>query len=567
MNLRDWLERAAERYGERAALRYKSNGVWRSRTYRELLDRSRAAAAALWRDGVRPGDRVALFRENAPDWPEAYFGIVGLGAIAVPLDPKLREQEISHVLRDAGVEVVLCGVRQCELLGEIEDAVPALRRALTLDGAPPALQRRVAYAPFAPPDPPDASAWRQATLEDRTPASLIYTSGTTGRAKGAILTHGNFTANAQSCIQAIQVRDDDRMLLALPLHHSFAFTANLLVPIGVGAEICLVESLKTVGENMREVSPSILLAVPLLLDKLYRRILAGLQEKAVARLLLALGILGPIRKAVRDKLGGRLRLLVSGGAPCDPELLRGLQRFGLTAVEGYGLTEAGPVVSLNPLDAPRPGTVGRPLPGVEVKLLDADETGVGELAVRGPNVMAGYYHNEEATRETLLEGGWLATGDLASVDADGYIAIRGRKKALIVNREGKNIYPEEVEQQIAQSPLVLEALVLGYREPGERVGERVGAIVVPNLAEIERQAGGRRPSDADIERLVHADIRRVLGGISEYKHPRHIVLRLEEFEKTSTAKIKRFLYNGFPPQRRMFDPTEETRAKNAKSLG
>ncbi len=546
MNLRDWLEQAAEKYGARPALRFKSDGVWHSRTYRELLDRSRAAAAALRRDGVRPGDRVALFRDNAPDWPEAYFGIVGLGAIAVPLDPKLREQEVSHILRDAGVEVALCGVRQCELLGEIEDEVPGLRRVRTLDGAPPALRRRAEYAAFAPDTAAPEHGWRYAKLENNSPASLIYTSGTTGRAKGAILTHGNFTANAQSCIDAIGVRDDDRMLLALPLHHSFAFTANLIVPIGVGAEICFVESLKTVGENLREVSPTILLAVPLLLEKLYRRIETGLREKPLARLLLALGILGPIRKAVRAKLGGRLRLLVSGGAPCDPELLRGLTRLGLTAVEGYGLTEAGPVVSLNPLDAPRPGTVGRPLPRVEVKLLEPDASGVGELAVRGPNVMAGYYRNEEATRAALLEGGWLATGDLASIDADGYITIRGRKKALIVNREGKNIYPEEVEQQLAQSPLVLESLVFGYREPGERVGERVGAIVVPNLAEFERRNGGRRPPDAEIERQVHAEIRRVLRGIAEYKHPRHIVIRMEELEKTSTAKIKRFLYDGFP---------------------
>lgn len=287
---------------------------------------------------------------------------MGLGAICVPLDPKLREQEVSHILRDAGVEKVLCGVRQCELLGQIEDQAPDLRRVLTLDGAPPVSRRRVEYAAFAADGAPDAAVWRRASLEDATPASLIYTSGTTGRAKGAILTHGNFTANAQSCIEAIQVLDDDRMLLALPLHRSFAFTANLIVPIGVGAEICFVESLKTVGENMREVSPSILLAVPLLLEKLYNRIEAGLREKALARMLLALGILGPIRNAVRAELGGHLRLLVSGGAPCDPELLRGLTWLGLTAVEGYGLTEVGPVVSLNSIEAPRPGAVGLPCP-------------------------------------------------------------------------------------------------------------------------------------------------------------------------------------------------------------
>jgi len=537
------LDTAADRHRGRTAMRYKRDGAWWTRSYGELRDRARAVAEALWAEGVRPGDRVALFHDNAPEWVETYFGIVALGAAAVPMDPKLREQEVAHILTDAGVALVLCGRQPCRIVRAVEDRAPALRSVFTLDGPPPspADAARARYAEFSPVRPAGTPAWSRAALTADTPASLLYTSGTTGRAKGALLTHGNFGANAQSCVKAIRVRPDDNFLLVLPLHHSFAFTTNLLVPILAGAEISFVESLKAVGDSLREVSPTILLAVPLLLEKLYRRLEAGVREKRLARWLLAAGLYGPVRRAVRARLGGRLRLMVSGGAPCDPALLLGFARLGLPAIEGYGLTEAGPVVSLNPPEAPRPGTVGRPLPGTEVRLLDADAAGVGELAVRGPNVMAGYFNNPEATRAAILDGGWLATGDLASVDADGYITICGRRKALIVNREGKNIYPEEVEQQIGRSPFVLESLVLAYRDPAEPTGERVGAIIVPNLDAIVLHLG-RKPAVPEVEQLVRDDLRRVLNEIAEYKHPRRIRIHFEELEKTSTAKIKRFLY-------------------------
>lgn len=537
------LDLTADRAGRRTALRFQCDRVWRTRSYDEFRQRARAAAEALWSDGVRPGDRVALLHENAPEWAETYFGIVALGAAAVPVDPKLREQEVAHILADAAVERVVCGVRSCERLRAVEGRAPSLRKVFTLDGPPPPAGAggSVQYAEFAPVPPAADPAWSRAKLGAETLASLIYTSGTTGRAKGVALTHGNFTANAKSCLEAIRVRADDNFLLVLPLHHSFAFTTNLLAPILAGAEISFVANVKAIGDSLREVSPTILLAVPLLLEKLYRRIEAGIREKPLARWLLAAGLRGPVRRAVRAKVGGRLRMIVTGGAPCDPALLRALSRLGLPAIEGYGLTEAGPVVSLNPPEAPRPGTVGRPLPGVEVRLLDADASGVGELAVRGPNVMAGYYNDPEATRAVLGEDGWLATGDLASLDTDGYLTIRGRRKALIVNREGKNIYPEEVEQQIAQSPFVLESLVLACRDPAEPIGERVGAIVVPNLDAIAAHIG-RKPSEPEIEQIVRADLRRVLSEIAEYKHPRRIRIHFDELEKTSTAKIKRFRY-------------------------
>lgn len=546
MNLKQLLEQSARRYPERPALRFKAANRWCVRTYAELLSRARAAAARLAAHGVRKGDRVALIRENTPDWPELYFGIVGAGAMAVPVDPRLKEQEVAHILADSGTSVVVAAARAHPLLREIEDRLSDLRLTLLTDGDPPPrspgrIPRLAWNAEMA--HPSGEGAWDRVEVTDDDIASLIYTSGTTGRQKGAMLSHGNFTSNALSCTEAITVRPDDNFLLALPLFHSFAFTANLIVPLAAGASISFVENLKTVGENMREVSPTVLMAVPLLLDKLYRRLRAGIEENAVARLLSALGIMGPVKRRVAERLGGALRLIASGGAPCDPELLIGLHRLGVLAIEGYGLTETAPVVSLNLPPSPRAGTVGRALPGVEVRILDPDGAGVGEIAVRGPNVMKGYWRNPAATAEVLRDG-WFATGDLGLLDAEGRLAITGRKKALIVNREGKNIYPEEVEQLLGRSPFILEALVIGYHEPGAP-GEKIGVIVVPNQQALD-ELGHRRGSpltEAECEERVRSEVRVWVQQIAEYKRPRRVVIRAEEFEKTSTGKIKRYLYN------------------------
>ena len=551
MNLRELLERAAERNGPQPALRFKAGGHWETRSYAGLLGRARRLAETLHAQGIRPGDRVGLVRENAPDWPELYFGIVGCGAVAVPMDPKLRAQEVAHILADSGAVAAVIAPKNYPLFREIEARQETLRHVWLLDAPapPPAPSRRVRYASWteaveAVAEPaPGCGVWERHPLRDADLASLIYTSGTTGRQKGVMLSHGNFAANALACIEAIHIRSDDNFLLVLPLFHAFAFTANLLLPVGAGACISFVESIKTMGENMREVSPTVLMAVPLLLDKLLLRIEGRVKENPLARVLLALGVRGPVRRRVAQSLGGALRLVVSGGAPCDPEVLRGLRRFGLEAIEGYGLTEAAPVVSFNPPGAVRIGTVGRPLPGIELRILEPGAGGVGEIALRGPNVMAGYYRNPEAGAEVLRDG-WLATGDLGFVDADGYLTISGRKKALIVNREGKNIYPEEVEQQLHKSPYILESLVLAYRDAGESVGEKVGAIVVPRQDAIDAHAAqqNRRFTERETDEFVRAEVQRVARDIADYKRPRRVQIRSEELEKTSTGKVKRYLY-------------------------
>jgi len=549
--LKDLLGNSVDRHRDEVALRYKEKTVWRTLTYRDLSGRVREVTEMLHDLGLQPGQRVAIHLENCPSWFEIYFGIVSGGWTAAPIDAKLREQEVAYILRHAGARVVFSSAKGYPLLREIEDTLPELQTVILLGEDPgrEGTNGRVRYAGYdaerarAAEQAAGSGAWvdkAQPQAEDI--ASIIYTSGTTGRQKGAMLSHANFIANVESCQRAIEIRPSDHFLLALPLHHVFAFMANLLLPISVGTEVSLVESLKTVGENIREVSPTVLVGVPLLLEKMNARIWKGLRENKKAYFLYRIGLRGPVRRGIGKKLGGKLRLVISGGAPCPVDVLHGFASLGIPILEGYGLTETAPVLTFNPPAAPRPGTVGKPVPGVDIRIVDPDGEGIGEIAARGRNVMKGYLNDPAATSE-IMDGDWLLTGDLGFVDGDGYVTITGRKKSLIVNREGKNIYPEEVEACLNASPLILESLVLGYTGGNDK-GERVGVIVVPDLDALDAQSGDRlEQTGADeLNRVMRDEVRRVSQELSEYKRPRRIQVRMEEFEKTSTQKIKRYLY-------------------------
>lgn len=550
MTIKELLARAVERTPDAVALRFKRNGTWEETTYAQLLERVRWTAALLDRLGVKPGEHIALFCENAPEWIEIYLAATGTGCAVVPLDPKLREQEAVHILADSNARVLFAMARSYPLVRDAQDHLPHLERVVLLQGpsSMPEDKKPVRYHDYnremaelqEAGDNAAASCYDAVSPDDESVASIIYTSGTTGRPKGAMLSHGNFTANVESCLQAFQgLREDDNFLLVLPLHHAFAFTACLLVPLAVPCAISLVESLKTVGENIVETKPSVLIGVPLLLEKMYAKIQAGIQKKLTARLMLAVGLGRVVGRKIIAKLGGRLRIVVSGGAPCAPELIEGWARLGLIVREGYGLTETAPVLALNPAEKNKPGTVGKALPGIDLKILEPNREGVGEVAARGRNVMLGYYNNPAATGE-VIQDGWFLTGDLGFFDEEGYLTISGRKKNLIVNREGKNIYPEEVEAQVLKSPYILEALVLGYRDPGDKVGERVGIIVVPDQEAVLAARPGL--SDQELEVFIQREVRTQCSHLSEYKRPRCIQIHYEEFEKTSTQKVKRYPY-------------------------
>jgi long-chain acyl-CoA synthetase len=364
-----------------------------------------------------------------------------------------------------------------------------------------------------------------------------------------MLTHDNFVKDATGALEVFgaHINERDSFFVVLPLFHAFSFLGNFIVPMVTGSAQYFMQSLRTVGADIKELKPTVLLGVPLLAEKLHDKIEDGLKKSKIAQFLLKIGLRGPVMHMVKLKLGGKLRFMITGGAPCPRHVLESFNRIHVRFLEGYGLTECSPVVSVCPPEVKKIGTIGLPIKGIEVRLADMNEQGVGELQVKGPIVMQGYFHNPDASAEAFDDDGkgglWLKTGDLASMDEDGLITIRGRKKALIVNREGKNIYPEEVEIMIAKEPAVQDVCVIGYTQGGDP-GEKVGAVIYPNEEWFKEQNGGVLPAWEEVEKVAIKRAQEKCAELADYKRIRKVLVLKEPLVRTSIGKVKRVVYKG-----------------------
>lgn len=554
MSIRSFFEYdLAERPGN-VFVTYRQDGEVRSRTYAESGKRVAAISEFVASLGIEPRKApVAIILENSPVWMEVYLGLASLAVPVVPVDPKLRAGEIEYMMGDSGVVAIVTDAKHSGVLKEIAPRLPKLTDFVFVDGekngAPKEIDGRRCHdleqeiESFSEKGNGPESVLKKVAVKDEDIASIIYTSGTTGRPKGALISHGNFCSDVTGCAALFpSLSQEDSFFVVLPLFHGFSFTTNFLVTVYAGCSACFATSLRTIPEDMRDMHPSLMMSVPLMVEKIYAKIQDGLKKSVGARILSFFGLRGLIAYFVCKTLGGRLRLLVVGGAPCSAKLLKSMRRMHLPIIEGYGLTEASPVVSVSQIDNVHVGTIGIPLPNVEVKIGDMGSNGVGELLVRGPTVFQGYLNKPDATAETI-EDGWLHTGDLVSQDADGFLTIRGRRKSLIVNREGKNIYPEEVETCIGHDRRIQDVVVVGYLDTPEDVGEKVGAIIVPNL-EAFKDAAGRLPAWDIIEEKARKAAFKCCNNLAAYKTPRKIEVYREPLERTSTQKVRRYLYQG-----------------------
>ena len=400
----------------------------------------------------------------------------------------------------------------------------------------PPLQNIESLADFQKPSMPP-----KLTVQPYDPAVILYTSGTTGRSKGAMLSHANITSNVRAAIELFDLKPDMHTLSFLPINHVFEQVAGIILPLAVGGRVSFAESLRKLGDNLGEVKPNFLLGVPAVFRLLADRMEKRIESQKLSRLLYAFAPTRPlVTRKIREAFGGN-PVFISGGAALDPIIAAKLMDLGLNVYQGYGITETSPVIAVETPRFNRLGTVGRPMPGIEVTIHEPNAEGVGEIWVKGPNIMLGYYNNLEATSQVITDG-WYHTGDLGCIEEDGALRICGRAKNLIVTANGKNVYPEEVENEMLNSPFIEEIMVYGHKV--DKISEEVYAIIYPSQDGLDAYAlehDSGPLSLPDVEEIIRRELLERGKALADYKRIKRFTLREDEFPKTTTRKIKRFV--------------------------
>ncbi len=559
-----------------AAFRSKVGGAWVSITHREALGRVQAISLGLRELGIKAGDKVAIVSENRPEWALTDYACLCARATDVPIYPTLTAKQTEYILRDSESVAVFCSTAaQVAKVLEVQGALPGLQQIIVFDGD--AAAGRPGVISLAALEGKGRAVvsrhpnWKAEALsagpEDL--ATLIYTSGTTGDPKGVMLSHHNIWSNVQACLQMIPIGSGDECLSMLPLSHSYERMVDYTL-FQAGVIINYAESFDTVAANLQDVKPTVVLSVPRLYEKVYARVLETALSGSVikrniffwakrageqwATLSLAgLPIPGglALKKKLADRLvfaklrartGGRIRFFVSGAAPLSADIAKFFYSAGLPVIEGYGLTESSPVLTLNPLDRIKLGTVGRAIPGVELKIAQD-----GEILARGPNIMQGYYKLPEATTETIDTDGWLHTGDIGEIDSDGYLKITDRKKELLKTAGGKYIAPQPIELAVKRNKFVANAMLYGDRRKFPII------LIVPNFDNLERWARERSLTYgthaelialADVHAKIEREVMSMLSHLAKFETPKKVVLLEKDFtiesgELTPTLKVKR----------------------------
>jgi long-chain acyl-CoA synthetase len=545
------LEDNARRFRDKPMLRWRVEGGWKDITYGEFYESARDIGTGLVKLGMKPKDRVALLSHNEPGWVISYFGIILNGGIVVPIDKELKASELRHILDDSSAKFIIISSDYLETLREVIDLLPSLERAILLDPFLEVKGNIIESGDHAFPDMGEVEPIHIDRLRQNEPfihhqmerddeVAIVYTSGTTGRSKGVVLTNRNIVSNIQSFVDHAGIDEEIHTLSILPINHVYEATCGILAPIYLGGTISFCESLKKVASNIEEVRPNFVMGVPALYEKMYNRIIRGIDSNFLSRVLFRTKLLrGIVTRAIRRKLGGDIRF-ISGGAALDPEIANGIRNLGIKIFQGYGITETSPVISFEYDGMIKEGSVGKPIPGVEVRIYDPNEEGIGEVLVKGPNVMKGYFNSPEATEGTFMDG-WYCTGDLGCVDDEGFLYVKGRLRNLIVTANGKNVYPEEVEQELLKSPYIEEIMVYGKKT--SPFVEEVHALVYCNQDSLDLYAKERGIEDmtvGDIEDIMRPEIKKYGKNLAEYKRVKKFRIRDEPFPKTSTRKIKRY---------------------------
>ncbi len=550
LDFKQMLSKNSEVFGDKVQYIYKNNGEMCEKTFIEFGNDVKNFSTALYEKGLA-GKRIAVIGDTHPAWMTAFYSTIITGGVVVPLDRELDADQMVEFIKIAGCAAI---VYTAALNAKVEGAVDKLDFLEYFIPVAPSELESDKVLPF------DSLISIGETLVncgdkryddeeselDRM-AAILFTSGTTGTSKGVMLSYKNFVACANACCRSMQYDKDDVLVSVLPIHHTYELSTTQISGTNIGATIVICEGVRYATRYFKEYKPTAVILVPLFLETIHKKIWAEIKKKGMEKKVrTAISVSDALLKTgvdIREKMfsditsvfGGNLKSIVAGGAPLDPKIVKDFYSFGITVLQGYGITECSPLVSVN-----RPGkvvfnSVGQPVEGVEVKIEKLpDSVGdEGEILIKGDNVMMGYYENEDATAEVLTEDGWFRSGDIGTVDKKGYIYITGRLKNVIIASNGKNIYPEELEDYLYRISAVKECVVIG--RDGED-GVSITAVIVPDYEVL-----GEGASDTAVSFILKEAIAQINRNLPSYKHINRFEIRKEDFERTLSKKIKRFL--------------------------
>ncbi len=540
IDINNLLARIVEKYSALPAFYSRENKVDQIITYEALGHHTSEFSKMLIKKSFVRGDKVAIFSESRPEWAFAFFSVIAIGGVVVPLDIKLSEAEITFILHDSGAKFIFVSESFIELFHKILLNNQISMIPLDIAGT------------FGAENTIDQSSKENLFLDDT--ALIVYTSGTTGVAKGVEITYRNLLFEVMAINEYIKFTPKDRFLSILPLNHMLELTGGLIAPLYSGASIIYCDSLKppVIMKTMKDKHITTMICVPLVLKMFHNGIFRKRDSFAIGKkklfqrgLSISKNLLNfnvhigkLLFRDLHKEFGSHLRCFVSGGAPLDPQVEEDFRAFGFNVLQGYGLTETSPVITVNTFSERKYTSAGIPLKGVKVKILKQQETDLeGEILVKGPNVMKGYYNNKEKTDEVIKDS-WLYTGDIGHLDDDGFLYITGRIKSMIVLGGGKKVFPEEIEEVMSKSNLIKEMCVIGKKaEKGLKAGtEEVFAVIVPNLEMFTEEEG---KDNSLISAKILAAINTLSENLAEYKRISDFMLYFGDLPRTSTKKVKR----------------------------
>ena len=544
-DLKDMLEKTAAKNSTKTAFKVKDqNGKIINKSYIDFQNDVQSLSTKLIEMGMQ-NQRIAVMGKNSYSWAISYLAATIIG-IVVPIDKEASKENVKEFLNVSNSKAIIADDKYLNEIFEFKSELKNETMLIDMQNTSKYTNLSDLIADGKKLIDDGNSEYENIKINPDEMKILLFTSGTTGNSKAVMLSHKNICSNIVSIASIVKVDNATRVLSILPLHHTYECTIGYLLVVYGGGTICYCEGLRYITKNIQEYQPTFILCVPLLLENVYKKVIKTLKSslpekytKEESKIIdnLPFYLKGIVKKKIKKSLGGKIKTFIVGAAAIKPDLVEAFFKLGIKVLQGYGLTECAPLVAGNNDFYYKAASCGMPIPNVEYKIDNPNDEGVGEIIVKGPNVMLGYYENEEATKNVLKDG-WFHTGDLGYVDDEEFLYISGRSKNMILTKNGENIYPEEIENILNDDDLIEESLVIGTSNGKDDV--QVKAKIFPNIEAIKEYLGNKFPTKEEISKILNEAVKKANEKLPNFKHIKSFKIMDEDFERTTTNKVKRF---------------------------